>query len=73
MSIERTVVRFHLPPCRTLGNFVHPTLPLSLLPDVNSMGSKISHTGGKGNLSWPQRLVVSISNPLILGPAALML
>ena len=47
----------HLLPFQNLGNFVHPTLPVSferdnkshwsLLPGVYVRGSKISHTGGK--------------------------
>ena len=59
--IERRVfgrgdwVRNHLLPFRNLGNFVHPTLPVSfgrdtkccwsLLSGVCVSGSKISHTG----------------------------
>ena len=56
-SIKWTGVQIHSPPSRSLGNFVHPTLPVSfrrdaksrwsLLPSVYARGSKMSHTGGK--------------------------
>ena len=54
---EGTGVQDHLLPFQNLGNFVHPTLPVSfgtdtksswsLLPGVYARGSKRSHTGGK--------------------------
>ena len=57
-SVEGTGVQNHLLlPFQNLGNFVHPTLPVSfgrdtksrwsLLPGVYARGSKISHTRGK--------------------------
>ena len=56
-SVEGTGVQNHLLPFQNLGNFVHPTLPVSigrdtksrwsLLPGVYARGSKRSHTGGK--------------------------
>ena len=57
LSIEGTVIQSHLPPFRNLGNFVHPTEPVSfgrdtksrwsVLSGVYARGSKRSHTGGK--------------------------
>ena len=56
-SVEGTWVQNHLLPFQNLGNFVHPTLPVSfgrytksrwsLLLGVYARGSKMSHTGGK--------------------------
>ena len=56
-SVEGTEFQNHLMPVQNLGNFVHPTLPVSfgretksrwsLLPGVYTRGSKRSHTGGK--------------------------
>ena len=57
ISVGGTGVQNHLPPFQNLGNFIHPTLPVSfgrdtksswsLLPGVYASGSKRSHTGGK--------------------------
>ena len=63
LAIERLTVNrgdggsIHPPPFRNLGNFVHPTLPVSFGRDTNSRRSllsgvyarrsKISHKGGK--------------------------
>ena len=65
-SVEGTGVQNHLLPFQNLGNFVHPTFPVSFgrdtqsrwsfLPGDYARGSKKSHTG-------TQRVVVSISNP----------